>query len=80
MDPFVGEIEIFPYNFAPRGYLECSGQTLSIQQNAALFALIGTQFGGNGQTTFQLPNLTDAAPTPKVKYYIAVYGVFPARE
>jgi microcystin-dependent protein len=56
-EPFIGEIKIFAFNFAPRGYSFCSGQTLSISQNTALFALLGTTYGGNGQTTFVLPDL-----------------------
>ena len=56
-EPFVGEIRPFGFNFAPRGWATCSGQILSIEQNTALFALIGTTFGGDGQTTFALPDL-----------------------
>ncbi|HEY7281681.1 MAG TPA: tail fiber protein [Actinomycetota bacterium] len=56
-EPFLGEIRIFPYNFAPRGWAFCNGQILSISQNTALFALLGTTYGGNGQTTFALPDL-----------------------
>jgi len=55
--PFVGEIKVFGFNFNPRGYSLCAGQTLAISQNAALFALLGTTYGGNGTSTFQLPNL-----------------------
>jgi microcystin-dependent protein len=55
--PFVGEIRQGGWNFAPRGNALCNGQTLSIQQNAALFSLLGTTYGGNGTTTFQLPDL-----------------------
>jgi microcystin-dependent protein len=55
--PFIGEIKIVPYNFAPRGWAFCAGQILSIAQNTALFALLGTTYGGNGQTTFALPDL-----------------------
>lgn len=55
--PFLGQIVQGGWNFAPRGYALCNGQTLSIAQNSALFALLGTTFGGNGQTTFNLPNL-----------------------
>ena len=55
--PFLGEIRIFGFNFPPRGWVLCQGQTLSISQNAALFSLLGTTYGGNGQTTFQLPDL-----------------------
>lgn len=54
--PFIGQIQIFPYNFPPRGWVFCSGQTISIAQNTALFSLLGTTYGGNGQTNFQLPN------------------------
>ncbi|HEY0426271.1 MAG TPA: tail fiber protein [Pyrinomonadaceae bacterium] len=56
-EPFLGQINIFPYNFAPRGWAFCAGQILSIAQNTALFSLLGTTFGGNGQTTFALPDL-----------------------
>ena len=54
-EPFIGEIQIFGFNFPPRGWAFCNGATLAIQQNTALFSLLGTQFGGNGQTTFMLP-------------------------
>ena len=56
-EPFIGEIRLFPYNFAPRGWAFCNGQLLSIGQNTALFSLLGTTYGGNGQTTFALPDL-----------------------
>lgn len=56
-EPFIGEIRIFPYNFAPRGWAYCQGQQMSIAQNTALFSLLGTTYGGNGQTTFGLPDL-----------------------
>lgn len=56
-DPFLGEIRLFPYTFAPRGWALCNGQMLSISQNTALFALIGTIYGGDGRTTFALPDL-----------------------
>lgn len=55
--PFVGQIEAFAFNFAPRGWMPCQGQTLPINQYQALFALLGTNFGGNGSTTFALPDL-----------------------
>lgn len=61
-DPFVGEITIWPANFAPYGYAFCDGQLLSISQNAALFSLIGNYFGGNGTTTFALPDLRGRVP------------------
>lgn len=56
-EPFLGEICLYPYNFAPRGWAFCQGQILSIAQNTALFSLLGTTYGGNGQTTFALPDL-----------------------
>jgi len=55
--PYLGEIRVVSFNFAPKGWALCNGQTLSIQQNAALFSLLGTTYGGNGVNTFQLPNL-----------------------
>jgi microcystin-dependent protein len=55
--PFLGQIEAFPYNFAPRGWQFCQGQLLPINQNTALFSLIGTTYGGDGATTFALPDL-----------------------
>ena len=61
-EPFLGMIILVPYNFAPRGYAFCNGQILSISQNTALFSLLGTTFGGNGQTTFALPDLRGRVP------------------
>jgi len=57
MDPILGQIIIFAGNFAPRGWAFCNGQLLSISQNSALFSLLGTTYGGDGQTTFALPDL-----------------------
>lgn len=61
-DPFVAEIRIFGFNFAPTGWALCNGQILPISQNTALFSLLGTTYGGNGQTTFALPNMQGNAP------------------
>ena len=61
-EPFIGEIFMGGYNFAPRGYALCQGQLLSISQNTALFSLLGTTYGGNGQTTFALPDLRGRVP------------------
>jgi microcystin-dependent protein len=61
-DPFVAEIRIFPFNFAPRGWAWCDGQLLPLSQNTALFALLGTTYGGNGQSNFALPDLQGRAP------------------
>ena len=61
-DPFVAEIRIFGFNFPPTGWAFCNGQLLPISQNTALFALLGTTYGGDGKTTFALPNLQGTAP------------------
>jgi microcystin-dependent protein len=61
-EPFIGEIKMVGFNFAPRGYAQCNGQILSIAQNTALFSLLGTTYGGNGQTTFALPDLRSRIP------------------
>ena len=62
MDPFIGEIRLVPFNFAPRGWAICAGQLLPINQNQALFALLGTTYGGDGRTTFALPDLRGRIP------------------
>lgn len=60
--PFIAEIRIFPFNFAPRGWGFCNGQLLPLAQNTALFSLVGTTYGGDGRTNFALPNLQGRAP------------------
>ncbi|MCU1677349.1 MAG: phage tail protein [Frankiales bacterium] len=61
-DPFVAEIRIFPFNFAPSGWAWCDGQLMPISQNTALFSLLGTTYGGNGTSNFALPNLQGSVP------------------
>lgn len=61
-DPFVAEIRIFSFNFAPKGWAFCNGQLLPISQNTALFSLLGTTYGGDGKSTFALPNLQGSTP------------------
>src|SRR5687767_4617899 len=61
-DPFVAEIRIFAFNFPPKGWAFCHGQLLPISQNTALFSLVGTFYGGDGKSTFALPDLQDSAP------------------
>ena len=61
-EPFLSEIKIMSFNFAPKGWALCNGQLLPINQNQALFSLLGTTYGGNGQTTFALPNLRGQVP------------------
>ena len=62
MDPFVAEIRIFPFNFAPKGWAFCDGQILPLSQNTALFSLLGTTYGGDGNSNFALPNMQGNAP------------------
>src|SRR5215213_4980799 len=61
MEPFLGELRLMSFNFAPKGWAMCNGQFMAINQNQALFALLGTTYGGNGQTTFALPDLRGRA-------------------
>jgi len=60
-DPFVAEIRVFPFNFAPTGWAFCNGQLMPLSQNTALFSLLGTTYGGNGKSNFALPNLQSSA-------------------
>lgn len=74
-DPFLGQIAFVPYTFAPRGWADCDGQLLSIAQNSALFSLLGTTYGGDGQTTFALPDmrgrsLVDDGQGPGLQNYV----------
>lgn len=62
MDPYIGEIRIFSCNYAPKGWAFCNGQPQYIAQNSALFAILGTTYGGDGRTTFNLPDLRDRVP------------------
>jgi microcystin-dependent protein len=61
-EPFLGEIRIMAFQFAPKGWAQCNGQLLPINQNQALFSLLGTMYGGNGQTTFALPDFRGSVP------------------
>lgn len=70
-DPFLGEVRMFGFNFAPRGWALCDGQLLPINQNQALFSILGTTYGGDGRTTFALPDLRGRTPTHVS--YIAPY-------
>ncbi len=79
VEPYLGEIKLFPYNATPEGWMPARGQTMSITQNTALYSLLGLNFGGDGKTTFSLPNLSGAAPDG-MGYYIALNGIFPSRD
>ncbi|OFW79258.1 MAG: phage tail protein [Alicyclobacillus sp. RIFOXYA1_FULL_53_8] len=61
-DPYVGEIRVFSFDYAPRGWAQCNGQLMPINQNQVLFAILGTTYGGDGITTFALPNLAGRVP------------------
>ena len=77
MEPILGSILLVPFAWVPRGWLSCDGRLLSITQNAALYSLLGAQFGGDGLTTFALPKLI--APAENTHYIIAVEGIYPPR-
>lgn len=77
--PFIGQIALFPFNFAPQGWSTCEGQLLPINQQTALFSLIGITFGGNGTYNFALPDLREKAPIDGLAYYIALQGIYPSR-
>jgi microcystin-dependent protein len=78
-DPYLGEIMLIPFNFCPRGTLTAEGQELSISSNEALFSLLGTTYGGDGRTTFKLPDFTNGTPYQTWRYCIAIVGVYPSR-
>ena len=80
MEPFIGQIQLFSFSFTPRGWLKCEGQSLPISQNQALFALVGTTYGGDGRTTFAVPDLRRRSPAKGVDYYMAIEGTFPSRQ
>ena len=80
MEVFVGQIQLFAFNFAPRGWVLCEGQVLSTMQYHTLFTLLGTNFGGDGRVTFGLPNLKGKEPVPNLHYYIATEGLYPTRQ
>src|ERR687890_48773 len=61
-EPFIGEIRMMAFTYAPKGWAQCNGQVMPINQNQALFSLLGTMYGGNGQTTFALPDLRGRTP------------------
>jgi microcystin-dependent protein len=74
-DPFVAEIRIFPFNFPPTGWAFCNGQLMPISQNTALFSLLGTTYGGDGKSTFALPDLQGNAPMhPGATHFLGETG------
>ena len=79
MDPILGQIVLMPFQFEMRGWMSCQGQLLPIAQNQALFSLIGVTYGGDGRTTFNIPDLRGAEPLPGMRYFIATEGIYPSR-
>jgi microcystin-dependent protein len=77
MDVFLGSIQLVAFNFAPNGFVLCNGQMMSIGQNAALYSLLGTIYGGDGVTTFALPKLS--SPIEGLNFVIATQGLYPPR-
>jgi microcystin-dependent protein len=78
MEPMLGQVQAFAFNFAPIGWALCQGQLMAIQQNTALYDLIGTTYGGDGTTTFALPKLSPIQPNGPF-YCISILGVMPKR-
>lgn len=78
MEYFLGQIVIFPYGFEPKGFVKCDGRSIKLGANDALFALLGTQYGGDGRSEFHIPKLED--PMKGVSYYICISGLFPSRQ
>lgn len=81
MDVYLGIIQLFAFNYPPIGWALCNGQMLSVNENQALFTLIGTHFGGDGVTNFAVPNLNQAALSTNLfgNWYIATQGIYPNR-
>lgn len=78
--PIMGQIQLFPYKWEMYDWMTCQGQTLNINQNQTLFSLLGFTYGGNGSTTFALPNLRGTEPLPAMAYYICTSGYYPQRQ
>jgi microcystin-dependent protein len=79
MEQYLGQIQLLSFSWAPVGWALCDGTLLQISSNTALFSLVGTSYGGDGTSTFGLPNLQGKEPGPNMRYCIAVQGVYPSR-
>jgi len=77
MQPYLGEILLVAFGYAPKGWYKCEGQYLSISQNQALFTLLGTAYGGDGVSTFRLPTMTTSTG---MNYIICAVGIYPSRD
>ncbi|MCB0898849.1 MAG: tail fiber protein [Actinobacteria bacterium] len=79
MDSFLGQVLLLPYDFPAQGVMYCEGQVLAIRDHVSLFSLLGARFGGDGVTTFALPDLTGKEPADGLRYCIVMHGSYPAR-
>lgn len=86
MEYYISQVALFPYGYAPIGWILCDGRTLNIQQNAALYSLLGFRFGGDGKINFKIPDLRNVSPVPentsivgRSMYYICYDGIYPPR-
>jgi microcystin-dependent protein len=80
MEYYIGTILLLPYGFVPMDMVLCNGQLLQVNQFSPLFSLIYTTYGGNGQTTFAVPNMLGQEPNPGMNYYIVTTGMYPVRD
>jgi microcystin-dependent protein len=80
MEAFIGQIQLFAFGWEPPGWRFCDGATLKINDYQAVFSLMGTTYGGDGQTTFALPDLIGKEPIPGSQYCICIQGIFPSRQ
>ena len=79
MDPILSQISLYPLDFEIEGWFRCDGRRLPINEYQALYSLIREKFGGDGRTSFSLPDLRGKSPIPGLEYYIAYNGVYPSR-
>ena len=80
MEHYIGEIKLFSFNFVPSGWILCEGQILTVDQNPALFSILGATYGGDGRNTFAVPKLRGKGPTPYTHCCIALPGALPSRD
>lgn len=79
MEPILGEIQLYSFTFGMEHWARCEGQMLQISSNQALYSLLGTKYGGDGHSTFALPDLRGAEPVPGMAYHMAMAGAYPQR-
>jgi microcystin-dependent protein len=81
VDPYIGQINLFPWKWAPRGWAKCDGSLLSVTDHQALFSLLGTTYGGDGRTNFGLPDMRGKKTVngQRVNYYVSLQGIYPSR-